>query len=73
MEHLCVYKRSCKQIYFSVTFMAWSYNIIFKSKYKLYVASGSESPPPPDEKYWVYTYLSLLNGTLNNISFTVFY
>jgi hypothetical protein len=31
-----------------------SYNIIFKIKNKVYIASGS-APPPPTQKFWVRT------------------
>ena len=32
------------------------YNIIFKIKYKLYIASGLAPPTPPSEKCWVRTW-----------------
>jgi hypothetical protein len=28
------------------------YNTVVKTKYKLYTASGSAPPPPPNEKFW---------------------
>jgi hypothetical protein len=33
------------------------YNVIFKIKQKLCIASGSASPTPPKEKFWVRTCL----------------
>jgi hypothetical protein len=37
------------------------YNIIFKVKYKLYIASGSAPPPPGKEKFLVRTWVNSVN------------